>query len=569
MLKLKPGYLTSVRCLHLFQSKKLTKDVLPKITTHDLLQELGFIKQSQSGLVHWLPLGLRSLNKITGIIRSRMNGAGAHELSLSSLSPRSLWEATGRWQNTELFKLKDSKSAEYCLVATCEEEITSLMNVYVNSYKDLPLLVYQVTRKYRDEKRPRGGLLRGREFLMKDAYSFHGNSDDAVRMFDTVNGVYEQIFKDLKIPFASAWADSGNIGGDLSKEYHYFHESGEDILMGCNSCGQVSNVEKCSSFPEVDGTHDGNVSVRYALNKTRDTLVCIYFPAHRELNWNLVLDAMDHDVDTTLKDIDNDKIMEIFTEQNEDLMFANIIRVMDVRLNSRSNFPDFPLSQYLKSNFSQLSEYSIVNATEGEVCGSCEEGKLVASKSIEVGHTFYLGKKYSELLNAKYMTKENKEEVMEMGCYGIGVSRLVGAIAQVTRDELGLRWPSNVAPYKMSVCGVQADEKTKEICELLKNDYQDDLWVDTRDKVGLGRKIAQSHAIGIPLCIIAGKRHWPQVEIEARGKRWGPHNTWEDAHKTYGEEYSWSVETADGSVEKHLVHKDYVNKVVSILLRDM
>lgn len=197
----------------LFTPSKITNDIL-QLPTHELLQQLGYVKQASSGVLHWLPLGLKTLRNIEGIIRRRMDESGAHEVSLSSLSQRSLWETTGRWSNTELFKLKDAKKKDYCLVPTCEEEITWLMNSYLTSYKDLPIIAYQITRKYRDELRPRGGLLRGREFLMKDAYSFHLNSEDAVSTFERVNATYDKIFTDIGVPFVSAVADSGDIGGD-------------------------------------------------------------------------------------------------------------------------------------------------------------------------------------------------------------------------------------------------------------------------------------------------------------------------------------------------------------------
>lgn len=552
----------------MYQTKNLTKHAIKTSSTHDLLQSLGYVKQTQSGLVHWLPLGLRTLNKISDIVKHRMEvNAHAQQVSLSLISPKSLWINTGRWSNSELFKLKDSKGSEYCLAPTCEEEITTLIGSYVSSYKDLPLTVYQIGRKYRDEKRPRGGLLRGREFLMKDAYSFDVNKQDAVKTFEAMNETYNLIFQDLKVPFVSAWADSGDIGGDMSKEYHYLHETGEDTVLACNACNLVSNVEKCSSYPQEDHLHCGEVAVRYALNPNRDTLICLYYPENRNLNWNLVLAALDGEVDSSLREVSNEKVLELFRgdKSEEDIMFSGVLRVMDCRLNSRSNYPDFPLTQYLKSNFSQLNDVSIVDAEEGEICGGCEEGQLKGERSIEVGHTFYLGQKYSMPLGAKFTTQNNTEEFCEMGCYGIGVSRLVAAIAQVTRDELGLRWPKSVAPYEISICAAKQDALLEEV-ETLLSGYKREIWTNKDEKAGLGRKIATSHSLGIPLCVIVGPKSWPYVELEVRAPYMG--NAWREQFTRHSDAWNWTVQELD-DMTKHRVHKDHLKDVVGVILTDM
>ncbi|CEP60203.1 putative proline--tRNA ligase AIM10 LALA0_S01e05336g [Lachancea lanzarotensis] len=561
---------TGLRYVHLYQSKNLDKNGLKLHSTQDLLQLLGFVKQSKSGLVHWLPLGLRTLNKIKTIIKRRMEDQGrAQEVSLSLLSPKALWESTDRWINSELFKLKDSKGSDFCLAPTCEEEITTLMGSYISSYKDLPLTVYQIGRKYRDEKRPRGGLLRGREFLMKDAYSFDQTPQDAVTTFENMNKTYDLIFKDLKVPFVSAWADSGAIGGDLSKEYHFVHETGEDIVLECNGCSNVSNVEKCLSYPHETNTYTGDVSVRYALNVARDTLLCLYYPKNRTLNWNLVLAAMEKDVDSSLADVSNETVLQLFHagKNEDDLMFSSVVRVMDCRLSSKANFPDFPLTQYLKSNFSQLDDVSLVDAEEGEICGACEEAELKASNSIEVGHTFYLGQKYSKPFNVKFTTRDNKEQLCEMGCYGIGVSRLVAAIAQVTRDEMGLRWPKAVAPYQISVCGAKSDELLEEVTNALKA-WSPEIWVNEDPKVNLGRKIATSHNLGIPICVIVGKKQWPYVNLEVRAPYMT--ETWLTKQAENGETWGWTCDTEQRDlIKKHRVHKNHLKDVIDVILTDM
>ncbi|QLL31679.1 hypothetical protein HG536_0B05440 [Torulaspora globosa] len=561
------------RFYHAFQPRKISRDIIETLPSHELLQHLGFLRQTQSGLVNWLPIGLRSLNKIENIVRNRMNGAAdAMEVQLSTMSPKNLWETTGRWSNTELFKLRDARKAEFCLTPTCEEDITNLMKNYISTYKDMPLLVYQITKKYRDELRPRGGLLRGREFLMKDAYSFTGNKEDALKMFAQMNAVYEMIFTDLGIPFVSAWADSGDIGGDLSKEYHYIHSSGEDTLLTCDHCGTSSNIEKCESFPQEGNTHMGEVNVKYALNKARDTLICFYYPKDRSLNWNLAIEAAGHDVDGSMRDKREDEVLKIFRESNEDLIFSRILRIMDCRLNSRSNFPDFPLRQYLKSNFGQIDDVSIVEAREGEICGLCSEGLLKANKTIEVGHTFHLGTKYSQALEAQFTDRENKSSAIEMGCYGIGVSRLLGAIGEITRDKHGFRWPSRVAPYQASICVAPGNNEIK---QRIKQEIQETMGSEVMDKfsekVGLGARISYSHAIGIPLCIIAGPKNWPNVEIEVRGKNWFNDDTpsWREAHKELRNALQWQVIEGDSKPEKHIVPIEHLSRVITLLFEDL
>ncbi|GCF00477.1 hypothetical protein ZYGM_003249 [Zygosaccharomyces mellis] len=552
---------------HLFQPKFALDDGIKSIPTHELFQTLGFIKQSQSGLVHWLPMGLRTLNKVESIIRHRMNEDGdALEVSLSALSPRSLWKKTHRWSGNELFKLKDAKKADYCLTPTCEEDITNLMNEYITSYRDMPITVYQITRKYRDELRPRGGLLRGREFLMKDAYSFASNEEEALQIFQKINTVYNKIFQDLKIPFVSAWADTGDIGGDLSREYHYLHENGEDTLLTCDSCGNVSNVEKCESFPEEVGLHSGDVSVKYALSKDHNTLVCFYYPSNRQLSWNLAMDSVEGDVDVALKNESNETVLKTFERPEDEIMFSKVFRVMDCRINSRSNFPDFPLTKYLKSNFGQLNEVSLVAAETGELCASCEEGHLYGNASIEVGHTFHLGTKYSEPMESKFTDRNNNSNsIPQMGCYGIGISRLVGAIAEVTRDSKGFKWPSNISPYSISICG----KNEQLVQETRRKITSQDVFFQFSPKLGLGARIKLSHALGIPLAIIVGPKSWPKVEIEVRGQRWGAGETWKQAYELHNREYDWQIISSGDNTEKHLVPIEYLTEVCNFLLRDL
>ena len=228
---------------------ELPKD-LSKVPTHELFVKTGFFLHPKPGLVHWMPLGFKILQNVERIVRKNMEDAGGEEVSLSLLSLGALWQQTGRWENNELFKLHDSKDDPYCLAATCEEEITAVVKQNLKLYRQLPQLFFQINKKYRDEMRPRSGLLRGREFIMKDAYSFDASEELALEAYDGMVAAYVKIFDELRIPYVKALADTGEIGGSLSHEWHYLHSSaGEDTLFTCVECGHSSNIEKTLSFP--------------------------------------------------------------------------------------------------------------------------------------------------------------------------------------------------------------------------------------------------------------------------------------------------------------------------------
>lgn len=495
-----------------------------------------------------------------------MREIDALEVSLSSLSGSSLWQKTGRWNNTEMFKLKDSKGKDFCLVPTCEEEITQLISNDLVSHKNLPLLVYQMTRKYRDEKRPRAGLLRGREFIMKDAYSFHLSKKSAMEMFDKVNGLYRRIFQDLKVPFVSAQADSGDIGGDLSLEWHYLHENGEDSLFTCTSCGTVSNLEKCLSTSEQKSDE---VDVSYFTNSDRDTLFCLYYPKGRKL---VPLFAKEH-IDIDLSFTDESKILSEFQQSEDSFLTKSIVRVMDPRLHDRSNFPDLEVP-YHRGSFSTLTDVPLVEADEGDICFECGEGSLLKDKAIEVAHTFFLADRYSKPLSANIKDENGEVVNLEMGCYGIGVSRLVAAIVEMTRDELGLRWPASVAPYQLTFIVAPGEESDKNtgIMDVIANSLISEgfrIQKDLRENVSFGRKILDSKSTGIPLQVIIGKKY-PLVEIEVRGERFQDTKLkYEELYESTKEQYQWEIVKNEMVKEKHVLHIDGLADVVRALLEDL
>lgn len=535
-----------------------------KVPTHDILTKLRYVSSPKPGLVHWMPMGMLVLNKTKQLVARQMELAGAHEVSLSPLSHLSLWKKTGRWGGSELFKLKDSGGSEYCLAPTGEEEITTLVKSQVASYKSLPLVYYQIGTKFRDEKRPRGGLLRGREFVMKDAYSFDVSESAALAAYDKMVAAYYAVFETLKVPFVKADADLGDIGGPLSHEWHYVHPSGEDTLFVCSGCGSTLNVEKTLSYPQQEELHS-EVSVQYFTTASRSTLVCAYYPLLRVLRPSFLTETIpDIDLSGTLTETE---VLALFQDR-ETLVDKRVVRIMDSRLDLRLNFPDFPVPFANRSLVSTLTDIPIVEAHEGEVCHQCEDGTLKAERAIEVGHTFYLGDKYTRALDCNVEVPQLDGSVVLqpvlMGCYGIGISRIIAAAAEINRDLHGLRWPAAIAPWLVTVVDATSGEPSAD-AEAVVHALEAaaiDVRVDSRPKTGLGRKIRESNASGIPLVAIVGKK-FPKVELEVRGLRLG--RLWETVRAQLP--FEWEVDMS--GAEKHIVEVDNVARVAEALLADM
>lgn len=556
------NFLRSVSTLTAFSHPPPNLNIkqLNKLSTTEILSKTGFIAQPNAGLTHWLPLGEEVLKNVSGIIHKHHKESGCVEVSLSSLSHSSLWDKTNRWQNKELFKV-----GEFCLAATAEEEITSLMTPFLNSYKKLPFIGYQLTRKYRNEKRSRGGLLRGREFYMKDAYSFDSNVENALVSFNMINGVYEKIFNDLRLPWVKANADSGDIGGDLSYEWHIISDVGEDTVVKCDNCGSCGNVERVKIIQDEKQFVADESDVEYYLNGDKE-LICIYFPKGRKLSLKFVKEEDLVDIDEKLGS--GQTALDTFraiNEDNDNLM--TIYRVIDFGVGPGSKMPDLPVP-FSKNSMITFQNLNITEAQEGDVCSGCEEGHLKEMKGVEVGHTFYLGTKYSVPLDAEFVDSDGVKKPFEMGCYGIGVSRIVGVIAEILRDEQGLRWPANIAPLQVSCISSNNDFSRDDSKLLIENLNKSEVKfeIDDSEDIGFGKKLAKSKMLGIPLQVIIGKS-LPLIEIEVRGVFFG------DSHKKIMEdkkgEWNWNVSTTKQGIEKHTVDVAYADHAIRALLNDM
>lgn len=448
----------------------------------DLLVNHGYVRHAGSGVYNMLPLGLAVQTNIESIIRKHLNAVGGAELALTSLSSSALWNESGRLADkSEFFFTNEDK---YVLAPTCEEEITALVSE-TSSYRQLPLRLYQITRKYRDEKRPRGGLLRAKEFVMKDMYSFDETRETALESYNAVQGAYNRIFKELSIPFLVAEADSGSIGGSLSHEYHIMSPSGEDSIVQCDNCGYTANIERAQS---TGGRGSSQIEKKYFhADSSGELVVEVRYPADRTLN------------PLALKQIYPELIPAAMASHNLDSGIKRNV-VEDIRCASGSK---------------DATVASVVNVEASDNCIHCGTHHLSLHNAIEVAHTFYLGTKYSRVFKAAVLNRENKRSLMEMGCYGIGVSRLIAGIAEATKDEHGLRWPKSVTPMDAVVISTNESDALR-ACQMLADSGIRAVWDDRSSQFGL--LLGNARAIGFPLAIVLGKKFTKNgmVEIQPR-----------------------------------------------------
>lgn len=500
-----------------------------------------------------LPLGQKVQEKLEKLIDKYMLQLGASKVSLSSISSQALWQQTNRLEGygPELFRLTDRKDVPLLLAPTHEEEITTLVSKTIKSYKSLPLRLYQIGRKYRDEIRPRQGVLRSREFLMKDLYTFDYSIQSALSTYEQVRAAYSRLFDELKLPYLVAEASSGDIGGDLSHEYHLPTSIGEDNVISCNSCDYVANEElaatRLSLLEEtLPDTNSGDVlaaNVWRGISKDRSTLINVWYPASfsdDSINTYAIKSVLP-ELDASLNDpIPFWSSVPNSAKLSEPRRHLHLVNIVDYRLGS-------PFANALKTNSSSgvllpsdtnidldtiTSEY-ITSSTDGEPlntlricdgdsCPRCASGKLKVQKAIELGHTFHLGTRYSNPLDAHVQVPSNLIEgqaasnrtgdmttvPMQMGCHGIGVSRIIGAVADHLADEKGLNWPRAIAPFEVVVVsGKGLDTDGIIVSEYLANSPGPrplDLLLDDRPE-SLPWKMRDADLVGYPVIVILGK----------------------------------------------------------------
>lgn len=538
------GFWTSSVKVHGWKKPKDEKE-----DSNALLVRTGFVRPAYSGLFHLLPLGLRVQDKIERLLDKHMQSLQASKVSLSSLSSQDLWSKSGRLDGgADVFKFSDRKDAKWLLSPTHEEEITNLVGSLIQSYRDLPVRLYQVSRKYRDEPRPRQGLLRGREFLMKDLYTFDMDNPKALQTYDIVRATYARFFDELKMPYIVAKADSGNMGGELSHEYHLPSEKGEDSIVSCSHCDHVRNEElvqrkqvKVRPITSAELNMPSAIESILPLKETmfitrnKKTLVKAYCKIRDTAASNVSSDSEinQHVVKAALPELalGIEKPLQQFITSNPKggsiiYLFDDQIPWSDIRakLSTERDLVgrgDVAM-QILESDNGITGIPGLVKMQTGDRCPACLEGRIEVQKAIEIGHTFHLGTRYSEALDAKVAMGHGPEAPMHMGCHGIGVSRLIAATASVLSDTVGLNWPRVIAPFEVVVIPHQATDA--EACvavydQLLQEEPAcNDAIVDNREMDWLS-KLREADLIGYPIIIFLGKAWRERGDYEVQCRR--------------------------------------------------
>lgn len=512
------------------------------IKSHQLLLRAGYMRQNASGVYSFLPLGKRVLQKVEQIVREEMDRAGSVELLMPALQQAELWQESGRWYSygPELMRMKDRHGREFALGATHEEVITSLLRDEVKSYKRLPLNLYQIQTKFRDEKRPRFGLLRGREFIMKDAYSFHASQESLDEVYDKMFAAYSRIFARCGLNFRAVIADSGAMGGKDTHEFMVLSEIGEDTIAYSDTSSYAANVE----MAPVVNTYEKSTEAEKELTKVEtpnqhsiedvaaflnvEATSCIKSLLFKvDDRFVLVLVRGDHEVnDIKVKNYFEASVVELATpEETKDVLKCAVGSVGPIGVSdSVEVVADHAVKAIVNGVCGANEEgYHYTNVNEVNFNATYEDfrfiqegdqspdgqGVIKFAKGIEVGHVFKLGTRYSEAMGATYLDENGRSQPMIMGCYGIGVSRTVAAIAEQFNDENGLLWPEAVTPYQVHVIPVNVkNDEQRELGEKLYNELLDNrfevLLDDRQERAGV--KFADSDLIGLPVRVTVGKR---------------------------------------------------------------
>jgi len=527
-----------------------------EVVSHRLMLRAGFIRKIASGIYTWLPFGLKSLRKVENIIREEMNKKGAQEILMPFVQPKELWVESKRWDKygKELLRFVDRNDRELCIGPTHEEVVTDLVRREIRSYKELPLNLYQIQTKFRDEIRPRFGVMRGREFSMKDAYSFDVDEKGAEKSYMDMYDAYMNIFKRCGFRFRVVEADTGPIGGSFSHEFMVLADTGEDVIISCDTCGYAANLERAEVG--ITGEKAGGKKGKYKrvatpdkkkvdevasfLGVTPDKLVktIIYNTDKGTIG---VLISGDREInETKLKNLLSLDYIELADESTIErvtggpLGFSGPIGINIPLYADRGvalmkdfvtggNERDVHITGVNTDDFKVEGFYDLKIANAGDKCPRCE-GMLTSTRGIEVGHIFKLGLKYSEAMNATFLDKDGKERYMVMGCYGIGVSRTVAAAIEQGNDENGMILPMAIAPFEVEVLPVNSSHR--ETIELADNVYRtlldkgiDTILDDRNERPGI--KFKDCDLIGIPLRVTIGERNLKEgfVEIKQRNEK--------------------------------------------------
>lgn len=531
-----------------------------EVLSHQLLTRAGYIRKLTAGVYDYLPLARRVLRKIENIIREELDRAGAQEILMPMVQPAEIWEESGRWKQygPELLRMRDRKGAEFCLGPTHEEVVVDIVRRDTRSWRDLPLNLYQIQAKFRDEIRPRAGLMRGREFIMKDAYSFDVNEAGALKAYDEMFEAYKRIFSRCGLDFRPVEADTGAIGGSRSHEFQVLAESGEDSIVSCDRCDYAANVE------QADVRAVARVEVSQALEEVK----LVDTPGVKSIDEvaHFLKIKPEDSVKTLILDVDGDLVMVLLRGDHElnEIKLKKYLGAVHVEMATeervgkamKAPFGSLGPCQIPKGAVSrviadealegrvnltvganqkgahlmgvslerdcQVDAYTTLRLAQGgDPCPRCE-GTLRSFRGIEVGHVFYLGTKYSSAMRCTVLDEQGVECPIEMGCYGIGVSRVMAAAIEQNHDENGICWPVNLAPFQIHILTLQPN--VEEVVACAEELYQSclsagvEVLYDDRD-TRAGGKFKDADLIGIPVRIAIGGRGLKEGVLEVKGRR--------------------------------------------------
>ena len=567
----------------IYPRMKFSKTLIPtlreapgdaEVISHQLLIRAGFIKKVAAGIYEFLPLGLKSLRKVEQIIREEMDRAGSLEVFMPHLVPAELWQESKRWfkYGPELLRIKDRHEHEYCFGPTHEEVVCDLVKQSIQSYKSLPVTLYQIQTKFRDEIRPRFGLMRGREFLMKDAYSFHLTPEDLDHEYQNMYQTYQRIFARCGLASRAVEADTGSIGGASSHEFMVLASTGEDVIAACNTCQYAANLEKAffanlplTAQPTQEVSQDvvtpnqktiEEVSSYLNVRPSQMIKTLVYVVGEKTV---IVCLAGDRDVsEAKLKALTKSAEVRFATEEEIMLLTgvpigflgpqglldrlaqrgasdkvtlfydrsligvhngvtgANKVDHHKININIER---DLGLSQDPRS----AKYVDLSTVIEGDACPKCQAGKLTLMRGIEVGHIFKLGDVYSQPMGVKVLDKDGQEKVAIMGCYGVGVGRTLAASIEQNHDDKGIIWPRALAPYEVYLMNLDGSDEIKNAAQNIYNELTQNgvtvLWDDRDDRAGV--KFNDADLIGIPLQIMVGKKGLAREICEYKIRRDG------------------------------------------------
>jgi prolyl-tRNA synthetase len=533
-----------------------------EVISHQLMLRAGLVRNLASGLYTWLPTGLRVLKKVENIVREEMQRAGGNEVLMPMVQPADLWKESGRLDDygPELLRLNDRHNRPFVLGPTHEEVITKLVANELNSYKQLPLNIFQIQSKFRDEIRPRFGIMRGREFLMKDAYSFHLEDECLEKTYQIMFDAYSRIFERLELNFRPVLADTGSIGGEKSHEFHVLADSGEDDIAFSDASDFAANIEKAEALaPTGEHAEPTQTLTKVATPNVKsidDLVTCLSVDIKTTVKTLLVLGHVEEGEpkkivalvlrgDHQLNEVKAEHLSQVaspLTFASEEQVLATIhcnvgsIGPVDLNIDvivdrSAAHLSDFVCGANendahltgvnWQRDCGEISIHDIRNVVAGDP-SPCGQGKIEIKRGIEVGHIFQLGRKYAEVMNCTVLNEGGKNQTLTMGCYGIGVSRIVAAAIEQNHDQYGIKWPKAIAPFQVVIVpmNMAKSARVKETAEALYESLNqagiEVLFDDRKERPGV--MFADHELIGTPLLLIIGERNLDAQQVELKNR---------------------------------------------------